>query len=72
MSSMIHHKHTGLHFCPSDPDDLAAQVNWIISHPAEFTKMRRAARAEYEAKYTAEINYKMLMDIYERAIACSR
>jgi glycosyltransferase involved in cell wall biosynthesis len=31
-------------------------------------EMGRAARAEYEAKYTAERNYQMLMDIYKRAM----
>jgi hypothetical protein len=30
--------------------------------------MGRTARAEYEAKYTAERNYEMLMQIYRRAI----
>ncbi len=29
----------------------------------------RAARAEYEAKYTAERNYHLLMDIYQRAMS---
>ena len=72
MSSMIDHKRTGLHFSPGDPDDLAAKVNWIISHPIELARMRREARAEYEAHYTTERNYKRLMEIYERAIACSR
>jgi hypothetical protein len=27
--------------------------------------MRREARGEFEAKYTAERNYEMLMEIYE-------
>jgi hypothetical protein len=30
--------------------------------------MGRAARAEYEAKYTAERNYQMLMGIYRRVL----
>jgi hypothetical protein len=30
----------------------------------------RAARAEYETKYTAERNYDMLMNIYERVLHC--
>ena len=30
--------------------------------------MGRAARAEYEAKYTAERNYQLLMSIYQRVI----
>jgi hypothetical protein len=34
-----------------------------------MAEMGRAARAEYEAKYTAEKNYACLMDIYQRAIA---
>jgi len=72
MSLMIGHKRTGLHFRPGAPDDLARQVDWIISHPAELERMRQEARVEYETKYTAELNYKMLMDIYETAIERSR
>ena len=34
--------------------------------------MRRAARAEYEAKYTAEANYRQLMAIYQRALEARR
>jgi hypothetical protein len=34
--------------------------------------MRRAARREYEEKYTAETNYRMLMRIYEEAAEGSR
>jgi hypothetical protein len=30
--------------------------------------MGHAARAEYEAKYTAERNYQMLMEIYQRVL----
>lgn len=71
MSSIIDHKRTGLHFRPDDPDDLAKKVEWIISHPAELERMRQEARAEYEVKYTPERNYKMLMDIYESAMACT-
>jgi len=59
---------TGLHFSPGDPDDLAAKIVWASAHPEEMTVMGRAARAEYEAKYTAERNYAMLTEIYRRAI----
>jgi len=34
--------------------------------------MGRNARAEYEAKYTAERNYKMLIDVYQQAIQEAR
>lgn len=59
---------TGLHFKASDPKDLAAQVEWAISHPDELTQMRQNARAEFEAKYTAEDNYQRLVEIYQTAI----
>ena len=59
---------TGLHFTAGDPEDLAAKASWAWSHPAEMEAMGRAARAEYEAKYTPERNYPMMMDIYSRAL----
>lgn len=67
MSSLIDHGHTGLHFRPGDGEDLAVQVGWVLSHPDELSRMRREARAEFEAKYTAEHNYERLMEIYEMA-----
>ena len=65
MADTIIHGNTGLHFATSQPDDLAAQCLWAWNHPAETRQMGVAARAEYEAKYTAEKNYKMLTNIYE-------
>lgn len=59
---------TGLHFTPGDPADLAAKVEWAWTHPEQMRAMGANARAEYEAKYTAERNYQMLMEIYQAAI----
>lgn len=60
---------TGLLFNPGDPKDLAAKIAWATAHPEEMTRMGRAARAEYDARYTPERNYEMLIDIYEEAIS---
>lgn len=68
-STMINHGVTGLHFEPGNAADLAAKVEWAWNHPEELLRMGCAARREYEAKYTPERNYQMLMDIYRRAIA---
>ena len=68
MQEIVEDGRTGLHFTPGDPDDLAAKVEWAWNHPSQMAEMGRAARAEYEAKYTAEKNYACLMDIYQRAI----
>lgn len=60
---------TGLHFIAGDPEDLAAKATWAWAHTAEMEEMGRTARAEYEAKYTPQRNYLMLMDIYSRAMS---
>jgi len=63
---------TGLLFRPGDAEDLARQVRWIIEHPDRLLLMRRAARREFEQKYTAELNYKRLAEVYEFAIRNSQ
>ncbi len=67
MSSLIHHGRTGLHFRPGDPDDLAEQVGWASAHPAELRRMRGEARSKFDAKYTADRNYRLLTEIYDAA-----
>ena len=68
VAELVEHGRTGLLFRPGDPKDLAAQVGWALSHPAELRSMREEARAEFEAKYTAERNYLALMEIYATAL----
>ena len=63
---------TGLLFNPGDAADLVDKIGWANAHPEEMQRMGRAARAEYEAKYTPSINYQMLMEIYEDAITEAR
>jgi glycosyltransferase involved in cell wall biosynthesis len=67
VAGLVEHGRTGLRFRPGDPEDLAAQVGWFLSHPEEHSRLRREARGEFEAKYAAERNYQMLMEIYESA-----
>lgn len=71
MSEVVDDHVTGLHFNPSDPQDLAKKVEWAWNHPSELARMGRVARRKYEADYTAEKNYSLLMKIYEQAIAAS-
>jgi glycosyltransferase involved in cell wall biosynthesis len=63
---------TGLLFSPGDPKDLAEKIAWAQAHPEQMVRMGQAARAEYEAEYTPERNYEMLMDIYDDAITTIR
>ncbi len=72
MQEIVHDERTGLHFTPGDADDLARKVEWAWAHPDEMREMGQNARAEYEAKYTPERNYKMLMNVYEQAMQEAR
>lgn len=68
LSSLIDHGRTGLRFSSNDPADLAAKVTELWAHPEKRAAMSRAARREFEQKYTAEQNYRALMEIYARAM----
>ncbi|HBL62836.1 MAG TPA: glycosyl transferase family 1 [Cyanobacteria bacterium UBA8803] len=72
MSSLVKPYHNGLHFYPGNWEDLVEQVEWALAHQEEVTRMRHAARAEFEINYTAQENYRQLMGIYEKAIENSR
>jgi glycosyltransferase involved in cell wall biosynthesis len=67
IAELVEHGRTGRHFCPGNPEDLAAQIEWVIAHPQALAKMRREARCEFESKYAVEDNYKRLMEIYALA-----
>lgn len=62
---------TGLLFNPGDEQDLAAKLAWAESHPQDMIRMGRAARAEYEARYTPERNLLELTEIYRSVMAQS-
>jgi glycosyltransferase involved in cell wall biosynthesis len=66
MEEIIDDQRTGLHFAPGDAEDLAKKIEWAWTHPREMAEMGRNARAEYEAKYTAERNLSSLVEIYQR------
>jgi glycosyltransferase involved in cell wall biosynthesis len=72
MAETVTDGQTGLHFAPGDPPDLASKAGWAWAHPDEMAEMGRAARREYELKYTAETSYRRLMDVYQAAIARKR
>ncbi len=69
MQEIVEDGRTGLHFTPGDAADLAEKVQWAWSNPEETSAMGLAARAEFEAKYSAERNFGMLTEIYESVIA---
>lgn len=59
---------TGKLFNPTDAHDLAEKVTWAWEHPEAMEFWGQQARLEYEAKYTAQRNYEMIMDVYQHVI----
>ncbi|BAI90481.1 MULTISPECIES: glycosyltransferase [Arthrospira] len=71
IAELVEHGRTGLLFKPGDPISLTEQVDSLISHPKKLPQMRREARAEFEAKYTAPQNYQQLKSIYQLVLSKS-
>ncbi|HVB54807.1 MAG TPA: glycosyltransferase [Candidatus Acidoferrales bacterium] len=69
MLEIVEDGRTGCHFTSGDAEALAVKVEWAWTHPKEIDSMSRDARTEYEAKYTPERNYQLLMRIHERVLA---
>lgn len=65
IAELVDSGRTGLHFSPGNSEDLAAKVQWAIENQTKLTQMRQEARAEFEAKYTAQQNYRRMMEIYD-------
>ena len=67
MAELVEHGRTGFLFAPGAAQDLADTL--VRAFAADLAEMRRAARARYEAEFSAEANLPLLLRIYEEAIA---
>lgn len=72
MEELIEDGRTGILFRAGDVRDLANKAEWLFTHPDEQQRMSAEARREFESKYTAEQNYKQLMQIYGSATSVSK
>jgi glycosyltransferase involved in cell wall biosynthesis len=68
VTELIEDGHTGLLFEPGNCEDLTAKLEWACRNPDKMQAMGNEARLEFERKYTAERNYRLLMEIYQMAI----
>lgn len=68
LADLICEGETGLLFEPGNPDDLAKKMAWALADPERMAEMGRKARAQYEAEFSADVNYQQLMAIYEDVI----
>lgn len=68
LKDLILHGKTGLLFERGNANDLAKKIQSLIENPSLARTLGLNARKEYEEKYTVGENYKLLMDIYKRAL----
>lgn len=59
---------TGALVPAGDRKRLAGALHDVLSRPADWEAMGRRARLEFERRYTAEANYRQVMEIYHAAI----
>ena len=59
---------TGMLFEPGNASDLASKVNKMMKSPGIAKEMAVNAKALFNEKYTAERNFKMLLEIYHDVI----
>lgn len=67
LQELIEDKVTGRLFTPGDAGDLAEKIAWMIDDKTEHGSMRAAARAAYDARFSADRNFELLTDIYRDA-----
>lgn len=73
MRTMVSHGRTGILFRSGDPDSLSGAVReWISLDLTTKHAFGKAARREYEDKYTPDSNRQELLTIYHQAIATAK
>lgn len=72
LADIVRDGETGLLFKPGDPRDLADKLAWAQANPVRMAEMGRNARVQYEAEFSAEVNYRRLMEIYAAVLAEQR
>jgi len=68
MEELITDQLTGLHFAPGSVEDMIRIFQWSEQHGTRLREMGENARRAYESNYTASVSYRLLMEIYTKAI----
>ena len=66
--TIIKDGYNGILFKPNDIEDMIYKIKWALNNKEKCDQIKVNAKKEFNEKYTAEANYKMLINIYEEAI----
>ncbi|MBA7575538.1 hypothetical protein ES708_17368 [subsurface metagenome] len=64
LAELVNKNQTGLFYKKGNIKDLTSKIFWAFTHDKEIKEMRKKSRQEFEFKYTAEINFNMIVEIY--------
>ncbi|MFA5688383.1 MAG: glycosyltransferase family 4 protein [Kiritimatiellales bacterium] len=67
-SSLVQDGKTGVFFSLGDEKNLADKIAWAFNHSDEMKKMGERAKEDFEQKYSAEVNYQQLIEIYKTVV----
>ena len=68
-ASIVEDGKTGWHFKVGDANDLAAKVQLAFAPQTDVLQMGRMARQVFEEKYTADVNYRLFIEIFDRVLS---
>lgn len=63
---LIDHQQDGFLVLPGDADSLADRMNWFDQHRDEALEMGAVARAKMEDRFSRELHYDKLLDVYRQ------
>jgi glycosyltransferase involved in cell wall biosynthesis len=69
LSEIVVDSVTGLHFESGNSADLATKIQWAIAHPESLTTMGKTAYHTYQTRYSPEVNYRQLLQIYQSVVS---
>jgi glycosyltransferase involved in cell wall biosynthesis len=59
---------TGMLISPKDSEQWLQALRWAICHPDELLLMGQRGRRMFESRYTSDLGYRQLMEIYRQTI----
>jgi glycosyltransferase involved in cell wall biosynthesis len=59
---------SGLLVTPEDPDGWSRALSWAIDNPEPLMALGRRARGAYQDRYTQEVGYRLLSEVYQRTL----
>lgn len=68
LKTLVTDMSNGLHFEAGNSKDLCSKINLLSENEQLAIKMGSNARDEFCTKYTKDVNYRLLLDLYNKIL----